>query len=330
MSSIVEIELLRESLYQGILQSLYDLKMSRNDGKLIPISKINFILLRYVFNKIADRKNESDEKSSKPKGDPVFITIVSPLAINQLKDDFEYFGIKTHSFESVYKMIEKKFTSAADHLQNQKIKIDGSIILTGNNIVYGSKVYPDISSLGKNNPSRLNEALALQIRYKYMHLETYGLSNCYAEMGYKPGDKIVEGFASAFNHFFDAYCSAFPDLEACFGSRGSFFDADLSSDELIFCNPPFDVSVMKCMIDKVLTALRKAADGNYNQSFRLTFPDWKDMKELTYIAKMKFCKEYLQIPKAQTRFVDSSSGKIISPCDILHVTLAYKKTLRPL
>jgi len=292
---------------------------------LIPTSKINFMLLRYVFNKIADRKNESDEKNSKLKGDPVFITIVSSLAISQFKDDFEYFGIKKHSSESVYSMIEKKFAGAVDRLRNQKIKIDGPIMLTGSNIVYGSKVYPDISSLGKNNPSHLNEALALQIRYKYMHLETYGLSNCYAEMGYKPSDKILEGFASAFNHFFDAYCSAFPDLETCFGSRGSFFDVDLSSDELIFCNPPFDVSVMKCMIDKVLTMLHKAVDGKYNQSFRLTFPNWKDMKELAWIAKTEFCTEYLQIPKAQTRFVDSSSGKIISPCDILQVTLAYKK-----
>jgi Phosphorylated CTD interacting factor 1 WW domain len=325
MSSIVEIELLRESLYQGILRSLYDLKMTGNNDKLIPSSKINFILLRYVFNKIADRGNEDDAKSSKPIDDPVFITRVSSLAVNQLKDDFEYFGIKKHTYESISDMIEKGFVEAVNSLQNQKIKIDSPVTLTGCNIVYGDKVYPDISSLGKNYPSHIKEALALQIRYKYMHLETYGLSNCYAKKGYKPSDKVVEGFASAFNHFFDAYCSAFPDLEACFGSRGSFFNADLSSDNLVFCNPPFDVSVMKCMITKVLNLLNKAVANNYDQSFKLTFPHWRDMKELAWLSRVEFCKEYSQIPKAKTEFVDSSSGKIISPCDILQVTLSHNK-----
>lgn len=328
-SSLIETELFRGKLYEGILQNLYALKLVKGDGKLLPITKINYLLLRYVFNKIADSSSEpeiqdgknSDVKIQKPIYDPVFITRVSSLAINQLQDDFKYFGITKPFAKDVSNMIENKFVEAINKLQTQKILKDGFVALTGINIMYGSRIYPDISSLGKNNPKYLKQALALQVRYKYMHLETYGLSNSYANMGYKPSDKVIEGFGSAFNHYFNVYHSAFPDLEACFGSRGSFFDAPISPDWLTICNPPFDASVMKCMIVKVLKMLQISSDNKKCQSFMLTLPDWNDMKEITDLKNNKFCVEYKQIPKNNTSFIDSNTGTIIKPCSILQILL---------
>jgi hypothetical protein len=329
---LMECELERSRLYEGILQSLYSLKLTRKDGIPLNSSKVNFLLLRYVFNKIADNgvqpgvqsKNDEkvpDVKENKLDDDPVFMTHVSSLAINQLRDDFEYFGIKTPSAKDVSDMIEKKFADAVAYLKNRGIPADGPVLLVEQKIMYKLRSYPDISSLGKNNPKYLKQALALQIRYKYLHLETYGLSNPYAVMGYKPDDKVIEGFGSAFNHYFNMYYSAFPDLEACFGSKGSFFNATIPAGYLTVCNPPFDASVMKCMIAKVLDILQTASEHGQNRSFLLTLPDWRDMSELTSLKTNKFCIEYKQIPQAHALFIESGTGKVVKPCNILQVSM---------
>jgi hypothetical protein len=132
-------------------------------------------------------------------------------------------------------------------------------------------------------------------------------------MGYKPDDKVIEGFGSAFNHYFNMYYSAFPDLEACFGSKGSFFNATIPAGYLTVCNPPFDASVMKCMIAKVLDMLQTASEHGQNRSFLLTLPDWRDMSELTSLKTNKFCIEYKQIPQAHALFIESNTGEDGNP-----------------
>lgn len=54
----------------------------------------------------------------------------------------------------------------------------------------------------------------------------------------------MEAFASAFSHYYDEYCSPFPDLEIPFGSKGSFFDMINWGKYLIFVNMPFDNSLI--------------------------------------------------------------------------------------
>lgn len=66
--------------------------------------------------------------------------------------------------------------------------------------------------------------------------------------------RAVECFASLFNHTTDGYYGLFPDVEAPFGCRGSFFRLQKPLP-LMLCNPPFERCVMNAFIDKVTSLL---------------------------------------------------------------------------
>ena len=56
-----------------------------------------------------------------------------------------------------------------------------------------------------------------------------------------------ECFASPLNCFYKQFCSAFPDVDCYFGSRGSFFDFKPKSGSFQ-ANPPFSEEVMLGMV----------------------------------------------------------------------------------
>lgn len=54
-------------------------------------------------------------------------------------------------------------------------------------------------------------------------------------------------FASPLNQHYGAFCSAFPDVDAVFGSSGSFFHF-FPSEGSFECNPPFQTdSIVACL-----------------------------------------------------------------------------------
>ena len=63
-----------------------------------------------------------------------------------------------------------------------------------------------------------------------------------------------ECFASPFNCYFSQYCSAFPDIDCYFGSRGSFFEFRPKSGSFQ-ANPPFSEEVMLAMADHMISLL---------------------------------------------------------------------------
>ena len=61
---------------------------------------------------------------------------------------------------------------------------------------------------------------------------------------------MVEGFASPLNCFFPYYCGAFVDVDAAFGSLGTFFGTEFV-EGCIEINPPFVEEVMAAMADHI-------------------------------------------------------------------------------
>jgi hypothetical protein len=77
-----------------------------------------------------------------------------------------------------------------------------------------------------------------------------------------------ECFASPLNQRLGSFCSAFPDTDAAFGSKGSFFDFR-PTEGSYECNPPFDSRSIDACLEHVLSLLQ-ASDRPL--SFVVTVP----------------------------------------------------------
>jgi len=218
-SKIIETELYRKNLYNNIID-----KVSCKLNKHLELKEIQHFLLRYIFNKIIERT---------PENDPIFIYKYSDICYLQVEKDLEFKNIKidnmnTKEFvEYIDNVLREAELDLNKALNNNFIENDKIIIYNKdtNSFLYNNKYYKNISNLGNINNTHLYcYCIALNIRYSYLHLSTHGLAREYYKMGYLPSDGF-EIFASSFNHYFDLYHSAFPDLEKPFGSLGSFFES---------------------------------------------------------------------------------------------------------
>jgi hypothetical protein len=242
---IIETELFRKTLYNDIID-----KVSEKLKKYIEIKEIKHFLLRYTFNKIIERTDHDD---------PIFISRYSDICYLQVEKDLEFKDIQINTKEFV-EYIDEQYKNAEILLKNainqNLIQNDKPISFNKetNLFTYNDKTYKNISNLGNfNNPELHCYCIALNIRYSYLHLSTHGLARDYNKMGYSKYDGF-EIFASSFNHYFDLYHSAFPDLEKPFGSLGSFFS---SVDQLL----------LKSAIHTVLNSIKhnKYIEGNEKQ-----------------------------------------------------------------
>lgn len=297
---VVNRELLRKSLYENIINWLL---------KKIPqlrYKEVCHLLLRYVFNKnITKSKND----------DPIFITTYSTIAEIQMKKDFEYSNIK-YNYKEIVTELEKQFANSSLQIIDDNIKPDGKITLSNKGIVYNGVIYQDISNLAEKYPNCINYALALNIRYTYLKLLNHGLARNFKTIGYG-ADDATEGFASAFNHYFNNFHSAFPDLEKPFGSRGSFFDNDKWITRDVFVNPPFDESLMTYAMNSIYKYIEK---NNECHRFIFTLPNWNNYPELD---KLKSSSTSVKVyKKGELPFIDyMNNQKIIYPCDIAEIIL---------
>jgi hypothetical protein len=302
-AKVVERELFRKKLYEDILQWLI---------KQLPklrYKEVCHLLLRYLFNKNITRQQTDD---------PVFIITKSPMAENQLKKDFEYSKITGIDPNKIIDQIESKFVNSAAQIIDKNIRTDRKVSICKEGILYGNKIYTDISGLGSKYPNSISYALALNIRYTYLKLLNHGLARTFDDMGYTPKDS-TEGFASAFNHYFDRYCSAFPDLEQHFGSQGSFFNNNVWLSKEVFINPPFDECLMTCTMNKVYEYL---TNSNEYHKFIFTLPNWDNYPELESLKKSKWTTSAIVHKKGELPFIDyMNDKKIIYPCDIAEIVL---------
>lgn len=298
-SCIIEKELLRKDCYNKVLK-----KCSKYFSNLIDDRqfKVSMLVLRYIFNK---------NIAKTPEDDPVFIVSYSQPAFKQIQEDFKYWKIETDPLDFIdfIQELMKRFSKEVRKYKRRKTIIAERIKIGSSYFIqYGNIRLPDISNLGKINPYY---ALALQIRYNYLRVGTQNLAKVYNL------DKSLgaEAFASSFNHYFDEYCSAFPDLEAIFGSKGSFFQVESFESKIINVNPPFDLEFMELTIDKVLELKKKLE----HTTFILTFPHWQDMEGIIFLKKVA---PYKIFKKGEIGFIDYMDNKrVIYPCEIIEFYL---------
>lgn len=305
-NSLVETELLRKNLYETEI-----IEMATHELGLNNIDKVCHLLLRYQFNKIVS-KTEDD--------DPIFIETKSPLAEEQLKKDFLYYKLKTDSRVFIDKL-EYSYTVCSNIMKKSVVNTDKKIILSSGKIVYDKLVFNDISNLAKNNPELIKYALALNIRYNYLKLTNHGLARVYKNISKQ--SEGCEAFSSAFNHYFDYFCSAFPDLEHPFGSMGSFFNKNTWPHPKVFINPPFDESLMSCTMDRIIEYCKSDTEIE----FVCTFPKWEGFPSLDKFKTCEWVKKVNVYEKGKLPFIDyMNNNKIIYPCGIIEIVASNKKT----
>jgi len=267
---IIEIELFRKQLYNNLLD-----KVSERLKQYLQQKEIQHFVLRYIFNKIIERRVEND---------PVFIPEYSDICYLQVEKDFEFKNIQINVKEFVQfidNMLNENAILVKNHIQSTLVaeenienKYENTISFDTqtNSFTYNNKTYKNISNLGStHNPELYPYIISLNIRYSYLHLSTHGLARDYNKMGYSKNDGF-EIFASSFNHYFDLYHSAFPDLEKPLGSLGSFFES-------------VEPDLLNCAIKTVLSSIR---NNKYTQGEETKYKECFFMSDI-YKKNSKTC-----------------------------------------
>jgi hypothetical protein len=85
-----------------------------------------------------------------------------------------------------------------------------------------------------------------------------------------------ECFASPLNATCGSFCSAFICTDACLGSRGGFFSQSFTSGGSFEVGPPYNITVVSMVAEKILQELQETEDHGVLLSFSLEF--WGDEK----------------------------------------------------
>ncbi|KAM4581914.1 mRNA (2'-O-methyladenosine-N(6)-)-methyltransferase [Fundulus diaphanus] len=103
-----------------------------------------------------------------------------------------------------------------------------------------------------------------------------------------------ECFASPLNCYFKQFCSAFPDIDGFFGSRGPFLSFRPVSGSFE-ANPPFCEELMDAMVTHFEELLNQSSEP---LSFIVFVPEWRDpvTPALTRMEASRFLRHQLNIP----------------------------------
>ncbi len=117
-----------------------------------------------------------------------------------------------------------------------------------------------------------------------------------------------ECFASPFNCYFRHFCSAFPDVDVVFGSRGSFFDFK-PIEGSFECGPPYTIEVMDSTANR---CLRLLAETEKPLSFVVFVPEWTDTEygRLMDPSNTKYCVAHFIAAPNEHRYVIGNQHKL--------------------
>lgn len=215
------------------------------------------------------------------------------------------------------------------------ITMQKSIVTPDNSrIAYGSRFSLSIESERKRmrvaylkGISGEENLVLLAMRYGTLisHGQQWGLPLAHFRGLYDSGIKI-EGFASAWNSRFleiaavkgevTAYCSVAADLEARYGSIGSFFDQkiDICNGGGWKVNPPFVEEILTIAATKVVTQLVKCS-----RLTRVLFlgPSWTDAAFVKILTTYPH-KYRIDLARGEYNFEDSDWNTIPGPVPIIY------------
>uniref|UniRef100_A0A665X9V6 mRNA (2'-O-methyladenosine-N(6)-)-methyltransferase n=1 Tax=Echeneis naucrates TaxID=173247 RepID=A0A665X9V6_ECHNA len=113
-----------------------------------------------------------------------------------------------------------------------------------------------------------------------------------------------ECFASPLNCYFKQFCSAFPDIDGFFGSRGPFLSFSPVSGSFE-ANPPFCEELMDAMVKHFEELLDQSSEP---LSFIVFVPEWRDpvTPALTRMEASRFLRHQLSIPAYEHEYRSGS------------------------
>jgi hypothetical protein len=113
-----------------------------------------------------------------------------------------------------------------------------------------------------------------------------------------------ECFASPLNCHFPVYCSAFPDTDKWFGSRGSFFTSFHPTSGCFEANPPFVNDTMLAMVRHLEVLLVAAAAGHTPLLFFVIVPSWSDAAYFALMRDSPFLRGSSQLARKGHEYID--------------------------
>jgi len=166
----------------------------------------------------------------------------------------------------------------------------------------------------------LTRAFAVVARYEALARTTSGSQGAvtHAVFDWLVSEHVAraECFASPLNCYLPRYCSAFPDVDAFFGSLGSFFDLEASAFRGTYeCNPPFTSELMLACVKHCVRACERADEldaaaeaaggtGDGPLTFVVFTPAWTD-DEYVATARASAClTTEVRVPRTDHEYRD--------------------------
>lgn len=113
----------------------------------------------------------------------------------------------------------------------------------------------------------------------------------------------TELFASPLNSRFVRHCSAAADVDAAFGSVGSFFTADVRSGACL-ANPPFDPSTVAAMAARMEQLLCIADRDALALTFVVILPAWTEQACWQELRASPHRSCTVTLPKSKHSYID--------------------------
>ena len=124
----------------------------------------------------------------------------------------------------------------------------------------------------------------------------------------------MECFASPLNCRYPCFCSAAADVDAPFGSRGSFFRARPQSGAFL-ANPPFDPPLVLSMASHMQSLLDEADQHGRHLAFIVVIPTWPEQQCWKALRDSKHNASHLRLPRSKHAYLDGGQhiGRRESP-----------------
>ena len=112
-----------------------------------------------------------------------------------------------------------------------------------------------------------------------------------------------ELFASPLNCRYPRFCSASIDVDAAFGSYGSFFAFKPLSGAFL-ANPPFDPELVSAMSKRIDSLMDAANAANEILHIIVVIPTWPDKECWVAVKDSVHCQKVLTLPKSKHAYID--------------------------
>lgn len=129
----------------------------------------------------------------------------------------------------------------------------------------------------------------------------------------------VECFASPLNATLSQYCSMFPDTDAVFGSKGSFFDFE-PTEGSFEANPPFVEEILVLMIERMAMLLDKASGP---MSFCVFLASWTDTPAWPLLQHSPFMRREISLPAREHVYVSGHQHLNPAVFDAVHSSTVF-------